>query len=451
MKSRPRVRRVTAGIGILILGLAVVAGWLMSRVTPFHSSPEGRRESRLMLVEGNKLISASDFPVSDSPRIELGENSAAVIEAFTLTVPGNPENPWRDPVSLKPIASQQLLERGAAERLLRAERTDESPVLTFLLRAEGDLPVVHFDYIAVDDARTEAVVDFHSFRIDTEGNVNRWTRVSVPIGIWHDTPIRVWLSFLAGDPKRQAFTIDDLTGEWKFQSDEFIAVVSTRDIPKQKTEDDTGLISLGMLVEQTIQQQPGILFHGEAGDSVCFWTDEPGATQPARENLSNPRGRHGYLPEGFDFYRVSDIGPEFKLVSVEYLRLSELKLFAFEISGLPDMPNGREVTNLFDLTIPKVTTANPLETVRRAVEFSEDPKRLDFAGDLDQPKQGLERTYENLTVYELLQAWAKSEGVGLKIVIDHESKTLGVETDNRSWSDKARDWWNARVPEWATF
>lgn len=43
--------------------------------------------------------------------------------------------------------------------------------------------------------------------------------------------------------------------------------------------------------------------------------------------------------------------------------------FSFEIAELPDMPNGRDVENLFEVRIPEVKTANPISVVLGAAQL----------------------------------------------------------------------------------
>lgn len=317
--------------------------------------------------------------------------------AYTLNVPGQRSDVWRNPATHEELTIRQLVDAGATRGYLKAPNCDHAPVLALILKTRG-IQNLQNTSSSVQDARTSVQIDqgvgysvVHPLAL---GQLrSRLIEVNTELGIWHDTPIQINLGF--------GYT------------------------------------------------------NGSATNSEQLW---------------------------------------------------------FKLDGLPDMPNDREIENLFDVKITALTTSNPIEVVLRATQLQRHEIRVDSrptpiavagsgriilsgsGGTVSRSSvsgkarssgpssaaissgigtiniKSLRRTstgpvivsggvllgniapvetYENLTVSELLQRYTESHsGDPPTFEIDPTTLTLIEKYGERSFAQKAQDWWNNQAPEW---
>lgn len=153
-----------------------------------------------------------------------------------------------------------------------------------------------------------------------------------------------------------------------------------------------------------------------------------------------------YLP-GFDGERVP------------YLPKAVGDPYYFSIPALPDMPNGRDLENLFEVRIPQLETDDQLEVVRRAGEFRKVPEwdtneylafnsRPNFRKMLfpDQPRHE-KRSFRNITVHQLLLEYLKAEESNARFVVDEEAFTL-TKVERETLKERLQSWWQEHAPGW---
>ncbi|MEM7316598.1 MAG: hypothetical protein AAF497_25990 [Planctomycetota bacterium] len=355
---------------IFLFATVGAAAWLSQKDAPLHASATGVRFPNSLDVSQIDFETASN---RDSKRTPV---------AIALTYPGMKSPPiWRDPYNLAPKSIPQLRKEFAAF-LLEAPTSPESPVLSIIMRSFGDRLAPHIESFSAIDLRTGAEVYCIAppfFRYEV--NANQWTRVSIPLGIWHDTPLLIRVSPTSREDDTWPMTKDQATNIW----------VSDR------------------------------AFHTELG---------------IVSEIENPQSLSDHMFWGADL--------EFPI----YL----------SIPGLPDMPNSRNLDNFFQARIPQLQTRDPLTVVRRATELRKfDPFYRFFPPPpggykselsrifLEGHYSGPPKTYQDITVFELLQKYSKSRESRPRFEVSHDSL---FEDKPQTWTEQLKSWWRNHAPDW---
>lgn len=142
--------------------------------------------------------------------------------------------------------------------------------------------------------------------------------------------------------------------------------------------------------------------------------------------------------------------------------------FWLRIPGMPDMPNGRDLENLFEVRIPKVSTWDPAMTVARAVEMDlrysgdwgqeimvvrdalellvvVDGEIFTVKGDLEEPE-----VFKNQSVWQIVEKM-EAEDNEQTLVVANENRLLRVERAEPTTWEKIKRWWNGKAPDWLEF
>lgn len=379
-------------IFIVLLGMlgATIFSWMYRR-PPLHSSPTEDRNFRH--PTGRKYASHPDFsfssgkPVIDN-RMKMGASGAVTVHAVALSVPGWTSNTiWRDPTSLDEIQQLQLSELGAPDWLLEGEKSGRGPVLSLLLQAEAPLAVVRARFTRAIDVRTNTPIHRLDETVEYEVNEGRWTRLAIPLSIWHDTELKIWLPMLGGEPFEQSIgaklapmNLDEGATDLQFAD------------PSRFSISPEFLV--GHLKTSRNRAHRGLIGRNSSGvyRTEWFWPSEPRDEvnlQTMREAPTRHRNKEAFAI-GF--------GPGLTAETYSWIYLPDVHLFELQIPKLPEMPNGRDVENLFDVWIPEITTDDPFRAVTGAVEL------LDYSSTVSAmyPLPALEATYSDITPYELL-------------------------------------------------
>lgn len=427
--------------------------WHMKPVSPLYSSPTETRTAapRLFRPIHSDFASHPDFMVNarefSEKRLPLGSKDAVIVEAVALQVPGWTEEAiWRDPFTLDEVGRQQLQDLGAPDWLTEAASSKSNPVLSVLMRVEGVLPAAHARFSRAIDSRTSMPVQRQDHDLVYEVNEDRWTRLAIPLGIWHDTPLKIWLPLVAGVPissgPLESGRYEMVAGSTK------VEIYDLRNV--SRTERNLPIVS-STISTNLNRAHCGIIAIQEGGKRRIDWLvpSAPRGETNLFEGIVTPDLRGiGILNDHFFGARQAPFDP----VRFEWIYLPEYHPFEIEIAGLPDMPNGRDVANLFEVWIPKIATDDPFRAGLAAAEMYFSPAHsYRSVTPIGQPKSmpplaAFERTYQDITAYELLGAaaeqWSKPPN------FQAESGFVVTPYEPLPWTQQLRNWWDERAPDW---
>ncbi|MFT5471257.1 MAG: hypothetical protein ACI8UO_006390 [Verrucomicrobiales bacterium] len=459
MKSKRTKFWTRLGV-VLVLATAAIMSWLAMRGAAWFSSPVAKRDS----VELIRAISPDRPPIrrgygtaAGDPRpqggvFNLGNESSVKIEAIALTVPSLEAGPWRDPATLEPLASQQLL---ADADLLRISATEISPVLNLLVRAEGPVGFsARVGFYQVFDERTTARVGQRNWRSVVQQTIGDWTRIEIPLQIWHDTPIGLELAWLCGEPILNELSTSE-PGVWNFKTDKETATArhwdesgnrsQRRNLLQVPSGADLEVADwvLALTKREFDECRYGLVFKKPGHQKRVSWFERSGF------QISGMTGTRQVGPGGQQWKRTL-MGTNFDSdpSSITLVRLPDLKRTWMTIPGLPDMPNGRNLENFFDVRIPLAKTQDPISFVAKAAE-------LIIIGQPFYPLSipaGGEQTFEDTTIGEILESQSRLPPFPVfEVVIAEPRHELHVKSGEPPFSQRAKKWWNERTPEWLQF
>lgn len=418
-------KRFWLRLGVLILLAAVaVIGWLESRKPRWHSSataprdPDKTIETRLTgfskIAPGYRESCQFDEPVEGV--FNLGSGQKIRVAAISLSVPGQAAGPWRDPATLEKIAVRQL---PVPDELLEIAEPEQTPALNLLFHAEGpDGFSARAEFFQVFDERTGARIGFRNQTRKFRPTIGDWTLVRIDLNIWHDTPIGIQIDWLRGEPSVNTLN-ETSPGIWGIRSGEVgIEVFPSWFATLQTAE-----------VSET--HQFALIFEPPDGLAWTEWFEHPpfrvagmtGTTQVGRWPSTSQNLRFEGTPK-----------------SVRLAQLPDSKSVWLPIPGLPDMPNGRGLENLFDARIPFAKTREPILLAARAAE-------LTIAGDpipLSVPEF---QEYRDTTVGEILRIQAETPPFR-RIEIREDANALHISQGEAPLLHKLKSWWKAKAPRW---
>lgn len=459
--TRPKTRTL---ILLCLLSLAVAAGfiaWRESLKTPWEISATAKRPENF--GQGLKLgpneyflttagaLSGDTIHVSEIPRLplpengvwELGGDTRIHFEAISLSIPGMRDGPWREPENLAELGDQQLP---------APVGWGESPVLNLLFRAEGpEHFAAHASEVWTFDSRTSARIGVSVYgspgfemNMSEDESGRNWTLLSIPVGIWHDTPVDVTLEWGAGIPILSQLDPMQCTTAWFLDVGDarihaFIDPTFDTMLDQNRTWRETREARLepgsakthwfGMLdLDQPNDSRFGLAIRAEGQTEWVFEWFEGARSRWDRLGFSTAQARG---------LRFSGTPKE-----VAALRLPDSFPARLRIPGMPDMPNGRDIENLFDVRIPEVTTEDASEVVARATELN----RIYFDHEIE--THPLTR-FKKLEAHELLQRVRKIEEVDF--VVDTAGFVLRPVPHEPTFLERSKKWWNERVPDWLQF
>lgn len=410
------------------------------------------------------------------------------LAAFSLRVPGTDSAAAR----LRPLDSTTL--KPSDEQLPEILLTDSTelprPRLSLFFETDEALPFLHAPIAAVFDARTEALVSFENHR---ETPAGRWTRIDFDLKIWHDTPLQIGFSLLAGEAEfglREEFTDDDLDITVPIEplglaeALDSAQVLMPREWQGVKSAPQTALISWNS--KETVfevdlhdrrPEQFALLVHPDSEHSEVHW-----------------------FSRGPNFW--SSVGPTASL-KIEADPESELRLVFlpkprqtwFELGGLPGMPGKSDLENLMDVPIPEITVevgesygpeflpggevgraadwnGNLLKLVCGAAELNDTglfwittseirtrrrhPSEIPFGSrqvggeDIDRLLGVKTEVFRDVTPWQLLEIYRRRSDQSIRFEIDASHQLLIKKTEPTALQ-KTRDWWAENAPDWLQF
>lgn len=276
---------------------------------------------------------------------------------------------FREPETLEKI-DPDALQIPPELRGLAPPQKYEIPRIRLLFRA----PTIEHPRIVEangGDTGTEARTTFELEELDREiqatNGIGDWIAYDMALLIWHDRPLQVRLNVLTGeptfaqlpaDPKAEVvFGADQLRVQWV--SEQLSDLTNNNEINDFKFADGTPEVDWSTLREE----QPLWLYH---------WEREPGDREPdlhsiLRISSGNQikhlgwRHREGHIEwdwgyeSGTDEITLRTVPSEEAAQPLELVFVPSQAEVVFDISGLPDLPNPRDIVDLFDATIPRIT------------------------------------------------------------------------------------------------
>ncbi|MEM7011238.1 MAG: hypothetical protein AAF585_07110, partial [Verrucomicrobiota bacterium] len=136
---------------------------------------------------------------------------------------------------------------------------------------------------------------------------------------------------------------------------------------------------------------------------------------------------------------------------MKFVSLPRLTILEYRIETTPDMPNGSDVENLFDVNIPRLTLEEDDETaediliaiIACAVEAGWDYDHNFWVKDGRSAPAALpkDRTFRNMTPQQLLN-WYVKHTPNSSVHYDEEEFVIYFNQDRDSWVDSIRAWWD---------
>ena len=415
--------------------------------------------------------------------VDLPGRGRLKLAAFAVSIPGIHDSAdrllWRDPTSLKPIGGQQLLAPGLNHN---ANTLRSAPQLSLLFSAENGLPFACATEIHAFDARTDALLSFGTQSDGLQSHADTWTRIDLPIGVWHDTSVKIGLNVLCGEA--EILSIGDSreaegagAGGFKIR----IAPPTTIDIRQidpvnQSLGEVIDQVPLAEVTTESVAHRDHFRLTAMRNGSTCVVN--PGWTPGTRIDL------------------IAVAVDENDQLGCVYFP-NEVRAW-FEIAGLPDMPNGPDLRNLFEARIPEITIGEG--TLRKGLIYAIcDATQLEeslgltgtvinwdnfsiSASDITafmqpgtnsavygripppsaigsgparpivriMPHEPESETFNDLRVFELLEILAeRHEPHGYRV--DQAMLRLESAAPPTRWSERLKGWWADHAPGWLQF
>ncbi|MBP6783877.1 MAG: hypothetical protein KA152_08820 [Verrucomicrobiales bacterium] len=395
---------------------------------------------------------ASWVPAADDPLTNDGGWQAKLI--------------FRDPATLEVFSDERLRELAVPEsfRRLSPPRLYQTPILRLLFRTSG-MEYIHSGSINVGDSRTGARV---SFNLDSsndgesrEETAGKWTRIDTELLIWHDSPLLCHVGFLTGeaqharlDQRRGAQVVfgDQLRLQWLTQVNSDPNINSFRDdfLPLPAATEKHQAI-MARLDGPDYDLRERIL-------SVKFKSDgEPEPMTLVRASSQTFLEEHCGLISGdkviWDWESEENSGPlhiaSIGIVSpqeapLHLVFLPQITELTFPIAGIPDMPNSREINDLFDTVLPRISLPEDLDdaetqllgfiAVGAQIAWESDERWQD-----DPPKNfPTDRTFRNETPQTLLN-WYLENTPGAYVRYEPDGLIIHINEETPSWWEKMKE------------
>lgn len=416
------------------------------------------------------------MPSSWSPGLE-GDDAVEFV-AYALWYPGDDPAAEVTMASFREIASQRVLDRSELDALgvpeafhrLRVPTRYRTPVMRLLCRVRG-MPVARFCRPQLGDARTGAVISYDLEELESShpafDQSGDWCRLDVALLCWHDTPVKISVQALTGEPERATLpretgaTVvfpDRLRLQWLDQVDEAVEL-------KHGVKGFSPATGWGGDERQALIDR---LRDPADTDRRVAWIKPSGGSSVARRRLLVRASSSDFLQEhcgwrlaggdgyrwNWDFIGESDqmtilAGPIDAAMdsggAIELVCLPKRTELTSGIDGLPDAPNGREIANLFDLRIAHLTLPEDPEDaedllfamVSVPTQYVWDSENL--WEDTLPGSMPADRTFRNVTPRELLEFYLKATP-GSRLEIDEAEKLLKLNEIREPWFDRLVEW-----------
>jgi len=372
---------------------------------------------------------------------------------------------FRDPQTLVALSADDLSKLGvpASFSKLTPPRVYQTPLLRLLLRSKG-MPVVQSSQIRLGDQRTGARVNLNLSERDTKAvwteRSGDWIRQDSELLIWHDSPLLCRITALTGEPEyaelpqtvgEQVVFGDRLRVQWLgrtprsgYVSDSLSGFTPAVEVPPgsfdrtRGSPDPFGGVERPGLFRIGLQKQdeptPETLLRASSEEYLkehLGWIAPDGSS--TRWSWLEKETQGGFLIAST---RMTT-SPSLPMKLVFLPQITELE---FAIAGLPDLPNPRDIGNLFDCVLPRVSLPEDLDDAEaHLIGFIGVGSQIawDRADRWeDKPPHDLpaDRTFRNETPRSLLN-WYLQHTDGARSRFDEDNLLLYVNEGRTAWWD----------------
>jgi len=436
---------------------------------------EGRNESFALQWEPQSGMGAG----SPAERWvdELQDDDALEFVAFAAWIPQpdepvDPERDWeipltfRDPETGRPLGAKRLEQLGIPGELasLDPPHSYHTPRLSLLFRTSG-FEHVRFPECTIGDARTGARV---SYDLESLGEaesrsrtIGEWTRLDAALLTWLDSPLDCRLHVLTGpsetarletEPGAQVAFGERLRVQWlaeverDFRTSSYLhGFKPAPSVPSEvaaklrnrfnATRDDAVMVELNDRDEDEEPHPGHMLLRASSSSLLENHCARLGPTGPSWEWDSEEQSQSLYL--------ASSENPENAPSSdaMELLFIPHIAELTFRIERLPHLPNGRDIEDLFDSRLPRITLPEDLsDAERQLLGFIGVGAQVAWESDLvwdERPPRGLpgDRTFRDTTPQALLN-WYIDHTPGAFVRHDPDGMILHFNETEPSWWDQ---------------
>ncbi len=355
-----------------------------------------------------------------------------------------------------------------AFRTMTAPREYSTPKLRLLFRTSGmEQPRI----LGVNGGApaTEARVTFSLVSLGEVDSAlatqGEWTIFDSALLAWHDTPLRLLVEVLTGDPEfatlpptpgAEAVIGERLRVQWLEVLDGepdvdayFYSFAPVDSSPEMKERlDRIEELSRALHVETSDDEEPepALLIRASHEDYLtqhCGWREADGRVNFGWQREAEQRQV---------FLASRPMAPGGKPGPVELVLIPRVAELAFEIEGLPDAPNPADVENLFDVVLPRITLLGDTPSESDLIGLIATAAQLAWEHDSrwsgDPPAALPENhTLVNMTAEELLH-WYLRNTPGARIRYDREEQMLHVNPDQTDSFKPILEWWDTVRPAW---
>jgi hypothetical protein len=416
-------------------------------------------------LEGDDQIDLEAFavwyPASDDPLDSEGTTGPVTFGSI------------RDAKTLAVLDPAGLEARGipASFREMTPPKQYRAPVLRLMFRTTN-MPVVRLYGGKGGDARTGAQVTFDLQANDNSnvffGQTGDWSWLDVALVCWHDTPLKVSVLALTGEPQFAALP-QRLGEEVVFSNCLRIQWLDQFDGSVQLKSGVNSFEPAAGLPEPGRSELIGRLKNYSDTNKRVAWlqankppTDvaSPGPSMVVRANSDTYLRYHcgwSSKEDGGFHWNWSREGEEDQMLiasapavgdpatPLRLVYLPKATELNWEIAGLPDAPNPREITDLFDARLPRITLPeNPSSAEDHLIGFLAAATQFEWEnGNLwdDQVPSALpgDRTFRDITPQELA-AWYLKNTPGATLRRDEDQKLIFFNEEKESWWERFKDW-----------
>ena len=410
-------------------------------VVPFPEVQVWRRNGQLIIDEGNRRRiprvpregTVADLVADESCAIDFPTGERQQLLAYAVSVQGTPNGTtlsYVHPLTRVPIPTEEVAS-WSIPPVIHFDSPLGLPASTLrLVFASDGLPFVHAEPFAVFDSRTQTNVGGNFQNINATG-VTCW---DVPLYLWHDTPVTLIGVAPHGEPEVRAIELGE-SFQVPLEQGGWFQLISAG-AGELKSEQwylgaDTSFVD----------EEKGfhLVYRLEAGSGYpsCFLEIDDDGRVDRHWCAESPE-----VLQKMRYVHYPRASPPLKL---RLVTMPNQARFRIELPGLTGMPNGPDVTNLFDVRLPYFDTPNSpvspppvmfLNAIGRVAQMDARANRLQMGSNQDS------RSYTNVTAGQLLRNFERE--TGWSVEVDSEFHRIRAtpppSRPTSNWWDRIRAW-----------
>tara|TARA_R110002096_G_scaffold376724_3_gene570460 strand:+ start:118 stop:1641 length:1524 start_codon:yes stop_codon:yes gene_type:complete len=496
-----RLHTRTIIVSLILVGIAIFAFWLQNR-DPFYASPKAIRDdmasiflttwqaylhekpddvqlpnvaempaamvldypkSKVVNLQTNPLVDPRTPPpitavmADENGLASLPGGSKLRLEAIAISIPRSD-----DPLTPENDSEEALAFRTPAGKLLSAQELDALHVPVggrSVSRAMRWFPMIRLVFRS-ENLEFHRVTQWRAFDERTQANVTQALGVvpaedpallilDTDLSIWHDTPVLISLQFPCGQPRIIPLDL-------RQSSDVALAPHARFQLVDAVDGKVFGALPKGRAFHLPIEQQ----------GTVTTFVHRTFPQTWAEQTMLRVRRKPGVIDDT-EQWLPADVASDLGLVSVEWPRdeiedlsvvfLPHMARALFRLPSLPEMPNSRELGNLFDAKIPRLYLpgdANDrrsqdlawiiLNIVAGATETEMD--HLTGTPVMDVPDDYWPKLFLDTSPRQLLAEYQRYARDPYVHVSRHDQQLRFHRPE--PWMLKVEQWWYANGPDW---